>query len=151
MNKKSAGLLVYRFRNKIPEFLLVHPGGPYFSKKDLGAWSVPKGEFDDEDPLSAAKREFSEEIGLPLTGTFIELCPIVQKGGKTVFAWAVECDLDSTPFRSNTFQIEWPPKSGKFREYPEIDKAEWFPAEIAKQKINLSQVVFIEEVMGKVM
>ena len=119
------------------EVLLVHPGGPFWKNKDLGAWSVPKGEFtDSENPLDAAIREFEEETGIKLKGNFIELEQIQQKGGKLVLAWAIEGDLDPASIRSNTFKMEWPPKSGKWIEVPEIDKATWFPLELAKEKIN---------------
>lgn len=148
MKKKSAGILAYRFRNKLLEILLVHPGGPYFANKDLGVWSIPKGEFtDEEDPLVAAKREFHEETGFEIKGAFKKLSPIVQKGGKTVFAWATEQDINTTGFKSNTFEIEWPPKSGKYQEYPEIDKAKWFTIPVGREKINESQVALINELI----
>ena len=106
------------------EFFLVHPGGPFWQKKDLGAWTIPKGEIhDDEDPLSAAQREFNEETGCSISGQFLELAPTRQKAGKTIYAWAVEGDLDPMTIQSNTFKLEWPPKSGKFKDFPEVDKA----------------------------
>jgi predicted NUDIX family NTP pyrophosphohydrolase len=149
MKKQSAGILAYRFINSTIEFLLVHPGGPYFTNKDTGAWSVPKGEFDTEEALEAAKREFEEEVGISIDGTFIELSPIVQKGGKTVFCWAIECDINVKNFKSNTFNMEWPPRSGKFQDFPEIDRAEWFESPVAKEKINNSQASFIDELISK--
>jgi predicted NUDIX family NTP pyrophosphohydrolase len=150
MEKKSAGILLYRMKNKVIEFFLVHPGGPFFINKDLGSWSIPKGEFtESEDALDAATREFKEETGIDLAGNALELSPVKQKGGKRVFAWAMEADLDPEKISSNTFSLEWPPKSGKFRDYPEIDKGEWFSYPIAKQKINPAQILFIEELITK--
>ena len=150
MNKKSAGILLYRVRNKEIEFFLVHNGGPYFINKDAGVWSIPKGEFDEtENAFDAAIREFREEIGVDLTSKVIELAPVKQKGGKQVFAWAMEGDIDADKISSNTFTMEWPPKSGKFREYPEIDKGGWFDYQAAKQKINPAQILFIEELIEK--
>src|SRR6185369_6469332 len=137
MAKKSAGLLLYRRREEDPEFLLAHPGGPFWKDRDLGAWTIPKGEIQPgEEPLTAAKREFAEEIGLKPQGTFIELKPITQKGGKIVHAWAFEGECDTTCIRSNTFQMEWPPHSGKFTTCPEVDRACFFRLPEAKQKIN---------------
>jgi len=150
MSKKSAGILLYRFTNKVIEFFLIHPGGPFFIKKDLGGWSVPKGEFDEsENSFDAAIREFKEEVGVDLSGKAITLSPIKQKGGKEVFAWAMKGDLDPQNILSNTFTIEWPPKSGKFRDYPEVDKGDWFDYDAAKQKINPAQIPFIEELIKK--
>lgn len=146
--KKSAGILVYRFNKKTPEFFLVHPGGPFWKNKDAGAWSIPKGEFaDDEDPLLAAQREFKEEIGQVIKGDFIALTPVKQKSGKIIHAWAVEADIDPVTIKSNLFEIEWPPRSGKKQEFPEVDKAEWFTAETAKEKINTSQAALIDELI----
>src|SRR5436190_3780300 len=137
MAKQSAGILLYRISNKFPEVFLVHPGGPFWSKKDDGAWSIPKGEFEtNEEPLTAAKREFEEETGVAISGKFIELVPIKQKGGKIVYAWAVEGDIDPEKIQSNSFEIEWPPKSGKMKTFPEIDKASWFTLNDAFVKIN---------------
>jgi len=150
MSKKSAGILLYRFNNKEIEFFLVHPGGPFFVKKDSGAWSIPKGEFDEsENAFAAAIREFKEEVGVDLSGKAITLSPVKQKSGKEVFAWAIEGDLDPQNISSNSFAIEWPPKSGKFRDYPEIDKGEWFDYHEAKQKINPAQIPLIEELIKK--
>lgn len=144
--KKSAGLLVYRFVNSVPEFLLAHPGGPFWKNKDSGAWSIPKGEFkDDEEPLAAAIREFKEETGSDISGNFIPLTPRKQKSGKTIYAWAVKGDPDVSQVKSNTFPLEWPPKSGRFTEIPEIDRAEWFDAGTAKEKIVPGQRDFISE------
>lgn len=152
MHKNSAGILLYRFNNKVLEVLLVHPGGPFFTKKDSGAWSIPKGEFlEDENPLDAAKREFKEEIGadVPVTD-FIELSPIEQKSNKTVYAWAFQGDIDTSTIKSNTFELEWPPKSGKMRSFPEIDKGEWFTIATAKERINIRQVPLLDELQKKV-
>ena len=145
MARQSSGILLYRFSGKQLQFLLVHPGGPFFRNKDDGSWSVVKGEFtDDEDPLTAAKREFLEETGQPINGKFIELEPIVQKGGKKVYAWAVEADIDPEAIKSNLFEIEWPPKSGRKEAFPEIDRAAWFETETAKMKINPAQISLLE-------
>jgi predicted NUDIX family NTP pyrophosphohydrolase len=138
--KKSAGLLPFRRRGSQAEVFLTHPGGPFWARKDDGAWSIPKGEFTDaEDPLAAAQREFMEETGFSVQGPFHELGPIRQPGGKVVHAWAVEFDGDPRAIRSNTFSIEWPPRSGRTREFPEVDRAEWFPLEIARVKILKGQ------------
>lgn len=148
-NKTSAGLLLFRRRAGAFEFLLVHPGGPFFAKKDLGAWTIPKGEAaPNEDLLARAKIEFEEELGLPARGNFIALDSIKQRGGKVVHAWAVEGDLP-TPFtiKSNTFELEWPPRSGRRQTFPEIDRAEFFPEAIAREKINPAQIPFIDRVL----
>jgi predicted NUDIX family NTP pyrophosphohydrolase len=146
MAKQSAGILLYRFINQQLQVFLVHPGGPFFSNKEDGIWSIPKGEFlDDEDALAAAKREFLEEPGQGINGKFIPLGSITQKGGKKVYAWAVEGDIDHETIVSNTFEMEWPPRSGKKQSFPEIDKAAWFDVETAKIKINAAQVGLIEE------
>lgn len=150
MAKKSSGILVYRINEGQLRLLLVHPGGPFWAKKDLGVWSIPKGEYEeDEPPLAAAIREFKEELGFDIDGDFIELSAITQKGGKIVQAWAVEQDLDISGFHSNIFSIEWPPRSGKFKDFPEVDKAEWFTPEEARQKINPAQAAFVDELMKK--
>jgi len=136
---------MYRRRHKTLEVLLVHPGGPFWAKKDLGAWSVPKGEYtSDEDPLAAAGREFEEEIGCKADGDFKELPEIKQKGGKHIKAWAVEGDLDPKNLRSNTFRMEWPPHSGKFEHFPEVDRAAWFSIETARRKILKSQAPLLD-------
>lgn len=146
MPKKSAGLLLYRKVNDAIEVFLVHPGGPFWVKKDDGAWSIPKGEIDEnEDPLEAAKREFREETGLVADGEFQPLKPIRQKGGKIVYAWAVHLDLDASAVKSNTFSMEWPPRSGRVGEFPEIDRAGWFKIDLAKHKILKSQLDLLEQ------
>ena len=146
MAKTSAGILLYRMRNKFLEVFLVHPGGPFWAKKDDGAWSIPKGEFDDnEDPLKAARREFKEETGTALDGKFIELSPVKQKSGKVVYAWAVKGDIDPTKISSNNFEMEWPPRSGKMRSFPEVDKADWFTLDKAKRKMNAGQVALLDD------
>jgi len=148
MPKQSAGILLYKKANGQPLFFLVHPGGPFFKNKDLGSWTIPKGEYlDDEEALAAAKREFAEETGMNITGDFKALKPIKQKSGKTVHAWAVEGDIDADTILSNTFEIEWPPRSGKLQTFPEIDRAGWFNYETAKEKINPAQVELLDEVM----
>ena len=146
MLKQSAGILLYRKRDKQLLVFLVHPGGPFWKNKDAGVWSIPKGEFsDNEEALAAAKREFFEETGQPIDGNFIKLTPVIQKSGKTVHAWAVEGDVDADHIVSNTFPLEWPPKSGKFVDVPEIDKAGWFQIDEAKEKVNPAQYALIEE------
>jgi predicted NUDIX family NTP pyrophosphohydrolase len=143
--KKSAGLLLFRRRERL-EVLLVHPGGPLWARKDEGAWSIPKGELDaDEDPLAAARREFKEELGSSATGDFVTLAPIRQASGKLVYAWAVEADFDTATFTSGTFSMEWPPRSGRQQEFPEVDRAEWFTIDEAKRKINKGQVPLLDE------
>jgi len=147
MAKISAGLLLYRIRNGALEFLLVHPGGPFWKNKDAGAWTIPKGEIaEGEEPLAAAIREFEEELGLKPNGPFVELTPIKQRGGKLVHAWALEGDFEPSEIKSNTFKMEWPPRSGQQAEFPEVDRAEFFGLEDAKAKINPAQVPLLEEV-----
>jgi predicted NUDIX family NTP pyrophosphohydrolase len=146
-SRVSAGLLMFRRKNNSLEFLLAHPGGPLWKNKDDGKWTIPKGEAaDGEDLLSRAQIEFEEEIGIkPLSANWIPLGSIKQKGGKTVHGWAFEGDLpDSFTLRSNTFQLEWPPRSGKFQEFPEVDRAEFFPEEIARRKIKPAQAPFFD-------
>jgi len=146
MPKKSSGILIYTLQNNLLQVLLVHPGGPFWAKKDLGAWSIPKGEFDeDEDPLDAAKREVEEETGVKIDGDFIELTPVKQKSGKIIYAWALHSNFDAEQIKSNTFEMEWPPKSGKKKAFPEIDKAAWFNADEAKEKIIEGQIPLISE------
>lgn len=148
--RQSAGLLVYRHRAGALEIFLVHPGGPFWAKKDAGAWSIPKGEFaDDEAKLSAARREFLEETGLALDGAFLELAPVKQAGGKLVFAWAIEQDLDAAAARSNSFSMEWPPKSGQTKEFPEIDRAAWFAWPLALDKIVKGQRPLILQLLAR--
>ncbi|MBX2924395.1 MAG: NUDIX domain-containing protein [Chitinophagaceae bacterium] len=152
MAKKSAGILLYRFRNTMLEVLLVHPGGPFWAKKDYQAWSIPKGEFaDSEDAFEAAKRELEEETGIKASGKFIALTPIVQKSGKTVYAWALEKDIDHVVVSSNHFSMEWPPGSGIRAEFPEVDKASWFGITEAKNKIVAAQFSLIEELANKIL
>ena len=144
--KNTAGLLVFRRRAGRLDVLLVHPGGPLWAKKDEGAWSIPKGEFtDDEDPLSAARRECKEELGATPAGDFTALNPVRQASGKIVYAWAVESDFDASTFRSNTFQMEWPPRSGRQQEFPEVDRAEWFTMDEARRKMNPGQVPLLDQ------
>lgn len=147
MKKLSAGLLVYRLKNGQVEVLLAHPGGPFWAKKDLGAWSIPKGEYDEnnEEPLAAAKREFEEEIGSKAPeGEYTELGEFRRKDSKTIQAWAVEGDLDVSEIHSNSFEMEWPPKSGQKQKFPEVDKAAWFSLNEATSKMHKGQAVFLE-------
>ena len=148
MGKKSAGILLYRKKNKVLEIMLVHPGGPFWAKKDVGVWSIPKGEFDeDEEPLTAAKREFEEELGKKVvTKDFVELSPVKSKSNKTVHAFAAEEDFDTNNIKSNLCWVDWPPRSGKKIEVPEVDKAEWFDVETAKEKIIGYQLPLIEQI-----
>jgi predicted NUDIX family NTP pyrophosphohydrolase len=128
------------------EILLVHPGGPFWAKKDAGAWSIPKGEFGaEEDPLLAARREFEEETGFELDGSFLPLTPIKQKSGKIIQVWALEGQLDPAAITSNTFSLEWPPRSGQQQEFPEVDRAGWFPLDQAREKIVPGQLGFLQE------
>lgn len=137
MPKTSAGLILFRTRNEKLEVLLVHPGGPFWSKKDDGAWFIPKGELvEGEEPLDGAKREFEEETGLKPEGDFLPLGTVKQKSGKTIHAWAFAGDCDPDAVKSNTFTIEWPPKSGKMREFPEVDRAGFFTVAQAKAKMH---------------
>ena len=142
MAKQSAGLLLYRTINGFLEVFLVHPGGPFWAKKDLGAWSIPKGEFTNEPPLKAAQRELVEETGFIVSGPFLELTAIKQKGGKWVFAWAVEADVDPVALKSNTFTLG-------SREYPEVDRAGWFDVPEAMQKINEAQSLLVADLVKK--
>ena len=145
MPKQSAGILLYRKKDDRIQIFLVHPGGPFFKKKDIGAWTIPKGEIlDGEDPLAAAKREFGEETGQAIDGNFMPLQPVTIKSGKKIFAWALEGDINHETLSSNLFEIEWPPKSGKKQSFPEIDRAAWFEADEARQKINAGQAGLIE-------
>jgi predicted NUDIX family NTP pyrophosphohydrolase len=150
MSKQSAGILLYRFKDNQLQLFLVHPGGPFFAKRDAGTWSIPKGEFtEDEEPLAAARREFTEETGQSIDGEFLALNPIKQKGGKTVYAWAVEGDIDHETIVSNVFTMEFPYKSGRQVTYPEIDKAAWFDIETALTKINTAQADLINDLQTK--
>jgi predicted NUDIX family NTP pyrophosphohydrolase len=150
MSKKSAGILLYRIRNSLLEVFLVHPGGPFWTKKDLGAWSIPKGEFDNENPLQAAKREFSEETGNEVQVSLIALTPVKQKSGKIIHVFAGNQDINEKTVRSNSFSLEWPPKSGKKIEFPEVDKGSWFDIQTAKEKLNKSQISLIDELIVKI-
>ena len=145
MPKRSAGLLLYRLTGGEVEVFLVHPGGPYWATKDEGAWSIPKGEIDEgEDPLAAARREFKEETGVWPEGEAIPLGTVRQPGGKLVTAFAVEGDLDADTIRSNTFTMEWPPRSGRMRAFPEVDRAGWFGKEEAERKILKGQRAILD-------
>ena len=148
-SKTSAGLLMFHRKNDELEVLLVHPGGPYFHKKDDGAWTLPKGEAaEGEDLLARARVEFEEELGLPASGDWIELGSIKQKGGKMVHAWAFAGELkDDFKLASNTFEMEWPPRSGKMERFPEVDRASFFPLEEARRKINVAQNVFLDRLI----
>jgi len=148
MVKKSAGLVMYRRREGRIEVLLVHPGGPFWTNKDLGAWSIPKGEYlDGEDPLETARREFQEETGAAAFGQFQPLGPIKQAGGKVIHAWAVEGDIDASTITSNTFTMEWPPRSGKQQSFPEVDRAEWFVIDTARKRILKGQLGLLDELL----
>jgi predicted NUDIX family NTP pyrophosphohydrolase len=144
--KLSAGLLFFRFHQSSLQVLLVHPGGPFWAKKDAGSWSIPKGEIEkEEEPLAAAIRECQEETGITAEGNFIELTPVKQKSGKLVYAWAIESDVDPSKISSNEFEMEWPPRSGIKKSFPEIDKADWFTADEAETKIIAGQLPLIRE------
>jgi len=150
MAKQSAGLLVYRERLGQLEVLLVHPGGPFWKKKDAGAWTIPKGELlANEDPWEAARRECQEELGFEPAGSFIPLRPVKQKGGKIIQAWAVLADWDPSQLRSNSFSLEWPPRSGKVQEFPEVDQAAYFDFAAAEIKINPAQIALLHELKAK--
>jgi predicted NUDIX family NTP pyrophosphohydrolase len=145
-SKTSAGLLLFRRRGGSVEVLLVHPGGPFWKDKDWGAWSIPKGEFDDDEPpLEAALREFEEETGSAAAGPFLPLAPLRQKSGKVIHAWAAEGDLDAAAVRSNTFSLEWPPRSGKRQAFPEVDRAGWFTPDEALRRIHPGQAPFLAQ------
>ncbi len=145
--KISAGILLFKIEKDNFFYFLVHPGGPFWKNKDLGAWSIPKGEvFEGENFLERALKEFHEETDKKIEGNFIELNPVKQKGGKTVFAWALENDIEMSGFQSNTISFEWPPKSGKIIEIPEIDQWEWFASGEARKKINPAQADFISQI-----
>jgi len=147
MPKCSAGILLYRKAGSGIELLLVHPGGPFWAKKDQGAWSIPKGEHAaDEDPLAAAKREFTEEVGnVPPEGPYLDLGSVAQPGHKTIAAFATEGKFDPASLKSNLFEMEWPPKSGLMQSFPEIDRAEWFTPNVAREKIHTRQAHFIDQ------
>jgi len=145
----SAGLLVHRRAAAGREVLLVHPGGPYWARKDVAAWSIPKGEYGEgEDPLTVARREFAEELGVdPPDGRPVELGEVRQSGGKRVVAWAVEGEVVPRVERCNTFEIEWPPRSGKMQEFPEVDRAEWFTIDEARGKLHRGQVPLLDRLL----
>lgn len=146
MPVRSAGILLYRHRNEL-EVLLVHPGGPFWARKDVGAWSIPKGEYTDEDPLQAALREFEEELGTrlePADDAGLDLGEVRQKAGKIVRAFALEGELDPAAITSATFEAEWPPRSGRTQEFPEVDRAEWFDTADARVRLNPAQVAFLD-------
>jgi predicted NUDIX family NTP pyrophosphohydrolase len=150
--KRSAGIVLYRVGRDGPSVLLVHPGGPFWARRDAGAWSIPKGEYEDgEDPRACALREFEEETGTALpAGELVELGSVKQKNGKVVTAWAVEGDLDADSVRSNTFTMEWPPRSGQTAEFPEIDRAEWFGADEAREKLVAAQSEFVNRLLERI-
>jgi predicted NUDIX family NTP pyrophosphohydrolase len=145
MPKQSAGILMYRWCAGEPQVFLVHPGGPFWAKKDAGAWSIPKGEFaPGDDPLATARREFTEETGHSIDGAFTALAPVKQPGGKIVYAFAIEGDCDPAAIRSNLFTTEWPPRSGRRQEFPEIDRAGWFDLATAREKILKGQIALLD-------
>ncbi len=149
--KQSAGLLLFRGRVGALEVLLVHPGGPLWARKDEGAWSIPKGEVEEnEDALAAARREVEEETGARPSGAFISLSPVRQTGGKIVHVWAVESDFDPASLKSNLFEMEWPPKSGNRRSFPEVDRAAWFDLETAGRKILPSQAIVLQQIEERI-
>lgn len=150
-SKQSAGLLVFRGQGAALEVLLVHPGGPFWIKKDDGAWFIPKGEIEpDEDPLAAAQREFREELGLsPPPGEPLSLGSVKNKSGKQIYAWALAGELDLSAFHSNTFSLEWPPRSGKHREFPEVDRAQYFGVELATQKMSEAEQPFLQRLLER--
>jgi predicted NUDIX family NTP pyrophosphohydrolase len=149
--KRSAALLVYKQTPDGIRVFLVHPGGPFWAKKDLGAWSIPKGEFDEaEDGLAAAKREFLEEVGQSIDGDFIALTPVKQRGGKIVHTWAVEGEVDEAAIKSNEFEMEWPPRSGRQTRFPEVDQGRWFSIAEASRRILPGQAPILEELIMKV-
>jgi predicted NUDIX family NTP pyrophosphohydrolase len=149
--RQSAGLLLFRENGPALEVLLVHPGGPFWAKKDDSSWSIPKGEFgSDEDPLTAARREFEEETGTSPEGDFLPLTPLRQPGGKLVVAWALRSDFDTSTLKSNLFSMEWPPKSGRQQQFPEIDRAGWFDIETARRKILKGQAPFLDQLVEAV-
>jgi predicted NUDIX family NTP pyrophosphohydrolase len=152
MPKRSAGLLIYRRHGASLEIFLVHPGGPFWKNKDAGAWSVPKGEYTDaEDPLAAAGREFEEETGFTAAGPFLPLGEVRQAGGKIVTVWAMEGSFDPAQLRSNTFLLEWPPRSGRQVEFPEVDRAKWFSLAEAREKLLSGQLPFLDRLTAKLL
>ena len=149
MPKQAAGILLYRRRPSGIEVLLAHPGGPLWARKDFGAWTLPKGQFTDAElPLDAARREFQEEMGSAPQGEFVALGTVKQPSGKIIHAWAAEADFDVTTVKSNLFQMEWPPKSGRMSEFPEVDRAGWFSIEEARLKILKGQAPFLDRLLA---
>jgi predicted NUDIX family NTP pyrophosphohydrolase len=145
MSRTSAGLLLYRQAQERLEVLLVHPGGPFWARRNLGAWSIPKGEVEEgEDLLAVAHRELAEETGFTVSGRELPLGQVRQQGGKVVHAWAVRADVDPAELRSNDFEIEWPPRSGRMRAFPEVDRAAWFELAEARRHINSAQAVLLD-------
>jgi len=143
--RRSAGLMMYRRRSSVLEVFLVHPGGPFFAKKDRGAWTIPKGEYlEDENPLQAAKREFQEETGFTVAERFVDLGSVKQAGGKIVSAWAFEGDCDPCKLISNRCEVEWPPRSGQLMEIPEVDRGAWFSVDEARERIKPSQIPLLD-------
>lgn len=150
MAKQSAGILLYRRNRQSLELLLVHPGGPFWTKKDIGAWTIPKGLIEPgEEPLTAARREFAEETGFTVSGPFLELGAFRQPGGKTVLAWAAEGDANPARLSSNLFSMEWPPRSGRQQEFPEVDRAGWFTPDEARVKILKGQIPIIDALVER--
>jgi predicted NUDIX family NTP pyrophosphohydrolase len=150
--RRSAGILLYRLTPGEPEVLLVHPGGPFWASRDLGAWSIPKGEYgDDEDPRAAAAREFEEELGTapPARDAMLELGDVTQRSGKVVTAFGLEGDLDPARVRSNTFAMEWPPRSGRTQQFPEVDRAGWFAPAAAREKLVPAQAEFVDRLLER--
>jgi len=151
MPKRSAGLVMYRKRHSAIEVFLVHPGGPFWAKKDWGTWSIPKGEYlDGEEPLAVARREFQEETSFAAQGEFLELGSLQQASGKIVSAWAFEGDCDPAQLKSNTFTIEWPPRSGRHMEVPEVDRGAWCPIEEARLRLLAAQREFLDRLAEKI-
>jgi predicted NUDIX family NTP pyrophosphohydrolase len=149
MPRVSAGLLMFRRKGDVPQVLLAHPGGPLWAKKDLGAWTIPKGEgAPDEDLLATARREFEEETGFRPQGPFHPLGSVKQRAGKVVHAWAFEDDVDPAALRSNTFSMEWPPRSGQWHDFPEVDRAEFFDLDEARRRINPAQALLLDALEG---
>jgi predicted NUDIX family NTP pyrophosphohydrolase len=150
MPKRSAGILVYRRSGTVLEVLLVHPGGPFWAKKEFRAWSIPKGEHDEqEDPFAVAQREFQEETGSAIAGDFMALTPVRTPGGKRLTVWAVEGDLDAGAIVSNEFEMEWPPRSGRRQRFPEVDRAAWFPLAEARERVHAGMVPLLDELARK--
>jgi predicted NUDIX family NTP pyrophosphohydrolase len=150
MSKQSAGLLLFRLKAGEPQVLIGHPGGPFYARKDEGVWSIPKGEFEDEEPVEAAKREFQEETGADVPeGEYIDLGSVKNKSGKTIYAWAVEADLDESSLKCNEFVMEWPPKSGQQQTFPEIDRFEWFSLADAKRMLASAQAELVDRLAAK--